>query len=377
MDYEQAYLDKYYRFDDGDGRLYWRADITGAGTTQGESGSAWKGSDPTRIGRHWALPTAALEALGVPQGASVQQKLDALETDGRIYWPERGSMPQIKRYRDELRGKTVPDIWDDIDRINPVGAERLGYPTQKPVALLERIIAVSSNEGNVVLDPFCGCGTAIAAAANPTLNRRWIGIDITHLAINLIKHRLKGTYGDAVHYTVIGEPVSLPDAASLAQENPYQFQWWALGLVGARPAQAQQKKGADRGIDGRLYFHDEGPNGDTKQIVFSVKAGQNVGPQMVRDLAGVLNAENAQIGVLISMQAPTQPMRAAAASAGFYHSPGWGQNYPRVQLLTVAELLAGKRIDYPPAAQVNVTFKKAPKAKNPAGVQTMLPVIAD
>ncbi|HXI15939.1 MAG TPA: restriction endonuclease, partial [Chloroflexota bacterium] len=145
--------------------------------------------------------------------------------------------------------------------------------------------------------------------------------------------------------------------------------------VGARPAVAQQKKGADQGVDGRLYFHDEA-GGKTKQIVFSVKAG-HTGPTHIRDLAHVVDRENADIGVLISMQTPTQPMRAAAASAGFYRSPGWNQDYPRIQLLTVAELLAGKTINYPPAAQVNVTFKKAPKAKNPAGVQTMLPVIAD
>jgi hypothetical protein len=239
--------------------------------------------------------------------------------------------------------------------------ERLGYPTQKPEALLERIITASSDEGDVVLDPFCGCGTTVAAAQR--LRRRWIGIDITHLAITLIRHRLRDAFGGQVAYQVIGEPVSLPDAKTLADQDPYQFQWWALGLVGARPV--EQKKGADQGIDGRLYFHDEGESGKTKQVVLSVKAGQtNVAH--LRDLRGVVEREKAEIGVLITMQEPTQPMRTEGAGGGFYHSPGWNKDYPRLQILTVAELLEGKGVDMPPlhgVAEVNTTFKKAPKAR--------------
>ena len=171
----------------------------------------------------------------------------------------------------------------------------------------------SSREGDVVLDPFCGCGTAIAVAQR--LGRKWIGIDITHLAINLIRHRLQDAYGSDVaqSYEVIGEPEALPDAETLAQEDPYQFQWWALGRVGARPV--EQKKGADRGIDGRLYFHDEGPRGRTKQIILSVKAGRT-GVAHVRDLRGVVDREEAAIGVLISLQEPTRAMRQEVASAG-------------------------------------------------------------
>jgi hypothetical protein len=149
----------------------------------------------------------------------------------------------------------------------------------------------------------------------------------------------------------------MPDAEALAAEDPYQFQWWALGLVGARPV--EQKKGADKGIDGRLYFHDEATAGKTKQIVFSVKAG-HTGVGHLHELRGVTERENAAIGVLISMQEPTQPMRTEAASAGFYHSPGWNKDYPRLQLLTVAALLAGKGIAYPPGERL--TFRKAPKA---------------
>jgi hypothetical protein len=234
----------------------------------------------------------------------------------------------------------------------------LGYPAQKPEALLQRVIESSSKKGDTVLDPFCGCGTAVVVAER--LKRKWIGIDITHLAVALMKHRLMDAFGNKVKYTVIGEPVSLPDAKTLAQENRYQFQWWALGLVGARPV--EQKKGADKGIDGWLYFHDEADNArsKTKQIVISVKSG-NVGVKDVRDLRGVVERERAQIGVLITLEKPTKAMRTEAAGAGFYQSP-WGK-HPVMQILTVEQLLKGKKIDYPDVPGVNVTFKKAPKAK--------------
>ena len=254
----------------------------------------------------------------------------------------------------------MPDWWD-VSILNPNAAERLGYPTQKPEALLERIICASSDEGDLVLDPFCGCGTTIAVAER--LNRRWIGIDITHLAITLMKHRLQSSFGaDLSPYEVIGEPVSVPDAQALAEQDPYQFQWWALGLVGARPV--EQKKGADKGIDGRLYFHDEA-KGKTKQVILSVKAGHTTSAH-VDQLRGVVEKENAEIGVLIMMQEPTAPMRKDAATAGFYTSPGWNTKHPRIQLLTVKELLEGKGIDYPYRAG-NVTFKRAPKAGKGSG----------
>ena len=250
------------------------------------------------------------------------------------------------------------DVWEDINPIGTSAGERLGYPTQKPEALLERMFEASSNKGDTVLDPFCGCGTAVVVAER--LKRKWIGIDITHLAVALMKHRLKDAFGNKLKYRVIGEPVSLPDARTLAKDNRYQFQWWALGLVGARPV--EQKKGADRGIDGRLYFHDEPDNARerTKQIVISVKSGK-VGVKDVRDLRGVVERETAQIGVLISMEKPTRAMQKEAASAGFYKSP-W-REHPVMQILTVEDLLKGKKIDYPDLPGVNVTFKKAPKAK--------------
>ena len=247
------------------------------------------------------------------------EKMQRLLAEGRIVQPSPGAVPRYKRYLDEVKGIAIGDSWDDIFPINSMARERLGYPTQKPEALLERIIAASSNEGDTVLDPFCGCGTAVAVAQR--LNRKWIGIDITYLAITLMKHRLHTAYGEAIKdaYQVIGEPVSVTDAAALAAEDPYQFQWWALGLVNARPV--EQKKGADRGIDGRIFFHDEAESGKTKQIIISVKAG-NTGPAHVRDLRGVVDREKAAMGLLITMEDPTAPMRKEAATRGSTNLPG-------------------------------------------------------
>jgi SAM-dependent methyltransferase len=284
--------------------------------------------------------------------------MERLDSEGRIWYPDsKAKRPQLKRYLDESRGQLASDVWTDILPLNSQARERLGYPTQKPEALLERIIAASSNEGDLVLDPFCGCGTATAAAQQ--LGRRWIGIDITHLAIGLIKSRLVDSFGPEIadDYLVIGEPTTTEDAAQLAQEDPFQFQAWALGLVGARIADSN-RKGADKGIDGRLYFHDD-QSGKTKQIVFSVKAGKLHAPYL-RELLGVVDREKAEIGVLLSFDEPTQLMRTEAASAGFYDSP-WGK-HPRLQILTVAELLDGRTVDYPRGA-ANRTLRQAPRAK--------------
>ena len=267
-----------------------------------------------------------------------------------------GAKWSYKQYLAESSGtRQIDDDWTDIDSINPVARERLGYPTQKPEALLERIITASSNEGDVVLDPFCGCGTAVAVAHD--LKRLWVGIDITHLAVNLLKYRLQNAFGEAVksEYRVIGEPTDLAGAQQLAHDDPYQFQWWALGLVGARPV--EQKKGADKGIDGRIPFHEGDPT-DIRQIILSVKAG-HTGVAHLRDLRGVVDREAAAIGVLITMEEPTKPMREEAASAGFYESP-WGQ-HARLQIFTVGHLLDGRKIDSPPLGQVSQTFKKAPR----------------
>ena len=281
-----------------------------------------------------------------------QTTMQKLHDEGKLYYSKTGYVSQ-KHYLDESKGVPVQDVWEDIPALAGSNIERLGYPTQKPVSLLERIISTSSNPGNTVFDPFCGCGTAIDAAQK--LGRQWIGIDITHLAIGLIRHRLRGAGVQMSDYKVIGEPTDLSGAIELAETDPYQFQWWALGLLGARPT--EQKKGADRGIDGRLYFHDDS-GGDTKQVIFSVKAGK-VQSSYVRDLVGVINRENAQIGVLISLNHSTQEMRTEAAAAGFYES-GWSTRHPRIQLVTIEEILAGKTLDLP--LHRNRTLKKSDRA---------------
>lgn len=327
------------------GVKYQSFELTAPGHTQeGESGQPWRGFNPAKWGRPWANTKATM---------------DAWDAVGLIHWPSKGGFPcrrDEKPFDPESRTITVGDVWTDIDRINQSAKERLGYPTQKPVELLERILEASSKEGDVVVDPFCGCGTTIAAAEK--LKRRWIGIDITHLAIGIIRTRLHDSYGDTVKFRVIGEPTTIEDAEELANTDPYQFQWWALGLVGAR--RAEQKKGADKGIDGRLYFHDGTNKGKTNQIILSVKAGKLHAPY-VRDLRGVVEREKAQIGVLLALDEPTKQMRAEAASAGFYESP-WGK-HPRLQILTVGELLDGRGIDYPRTSGVNQTFKRAPKTR--------------
>ena len=339
-----------FRHVDDDGRRYKLENLTGPRPDSNSGKFEWRGTLPGPT-RGWGYKKAQLEQWWA---------------EGRIQTKKDGTprMDGLKVYLDETEGKPLQNIWTDIPRISNTSSERLGYPTQKPEALLERIINASSNDGDVVLDPFCGCGTAVAAAQK--LNRHWIGIDVTHLAIGLIKHRLRSSFGDDVtkSYEVIGEPVSPPDAAVLAKDDPFQFQWWALGLVGARPA--EQKKGADKGVDGRLYFHDDAAGAKTKQIIFSVKAGKTSVPH-VRDLRGVIEREQAEIGVLLTQQEPTKPMRLEAASAGFYESP-WGTRHPRLQLLTVTDLLTGKTVDRP-VQQGNVTFKKAPKYQRETGKQ--------
>ena len=339
-----------------------------------------------------------------PNGWAVSlERMKQMDLEGRLEFPKKpDGRIQARRFLDEVGGQPVSNLWNDISPINSQAAERLGYPTQKPEALLERIIRVTSNEADVVLDPFCGCGTAVVVAQK--LKRHWIGIDITHLAITLMRQRLKDTFGidpvtravkaeptpaEAVHesadgeyaapaerrtFRIVGEPVSVPDAQGLAAADPYQFQWWALGLVGARPAEG--KKGADRGIDGKIVFQGDSA-GKFETVILSVKAG-HVTANHVRDLRGVVDREKAAIGVLISMEDFTGPMQTEAATAGFCESKTWGRRYPKIQLLTVADLLAGKQIDMPPIKQVGATFKKAPRASAPAaGTQAEFPVNVD
>lgn len=351
---QAEYIKERYTYVDEKGRSFYPVTLHAAGTRNGSSGKPWHGIDITAKGGHWKY------------GVDTLNEMDAA---GNIYWPKSGIMPRLKMYADNAKGAPIQDNWTDIPPLNSQAAERLGYPTQKPEALLDRIVLASSNQGDVVLDPFCGCGTSIASAQR--LGRNWLGIDITHLSIALIKHRLASAFGEKIvkTYSVIGEPVDAHGAEQLAADDPYQFQFWALGLVNARPV--EQKKGADKGIDGRLYFHDEGDAAKTKSIIFSVKAG-HTGVAHLRDLRGVVDREKAAIGVLITLEEPTKPMRTEAASAGFYKAAFGNAQFPKLQVITVGELLNGGRVDMP-GWHESRTFKRAPKAKGKGHTQHALP----
>ncbi|MBA4420237.1 MAG: site-specific DNA-methyltransferase [Anaerolinea sp.] len=267
----------------------------------------------------------------------------------------------------------IPESWWPIPMLQGNSNERLGYPTQKPLALLERIIQASSNPGDIVLDPFSGCGTSIAAAQK--LGRRWIGIDITHLAIEAHKRRLREHYTiePGKDYDVIGEPEDLTSARQLARDDRYQFQWWALSLIKARPLGGSEgskvgKKGSDKGIDGLIPFIDDASK-KLKHVIVSVKSG-HVNSPMLRDLHGVIDREvDAPIGVFITLEEPTSDMKKEAVSAGFYKSDLWQKQYPRLQILTIEQLLAGEEVKMPPQYG---TFKKAEKVRFEDGTQSEL-----
>ncbi|MGO9014009.1 MAG: DNA methyltransferase [Dissulfurispiraceae bacterium] len=269
-------------------------------------------------------------------------------TDDAMWGKHKGT---DKVYKPHPLGK-VPEDWWLMNILNANDPERLGYPTQKPLALLERIIKSSSQDGQVILDPFCGCGTSITAAQD--LNRHWIGIDITHLSINLIKWRIKHMYGLEARkdYRVIGEPEDLAGALDLASQNRYQFQWWATSLIDALPY-GNKKKGSDTGIDGYLYYQE-----DTKTInraIVSVKSGKT-SVKDIRDLGHVVDREKADIGILITLQSPTRDMKTEAIKKGFYRSDKINKDFPRLQIFTIEEILANKKPLTPPAVQ---PFKKA------------------
>lgn len=282
---------------------------------------------------------------------------------GLIIQSKPGAVPAYKRYLDEMSGQPVTDDWDDIEHLHGTSGESLGYPTQKPLALLERIISVSSNPGDIVLDPFCGCGTAIHAAQR--LDRKWVGIDITHLAISLIERRLKDAF-PGISFEVHGTPKDIDGARDLAQRDKYQFQWWAVSLVEAQPY-AGKKKGADSGIDGLIYFRSGAKI--TERAIVSVKGGENVSVPMIRDLKGVMDREKAPIGVFLTLVSPTRPMEKEAASAGFYELGG--RRYPRLQIITIEQALGGMKPAIP-LVDTGAAFKRA--VQEDAGKQTKLDI---
>ena len=321
----ESYVASTYRLSDPDtGRRFTTTPLTGpGGAEKGNPVYEWNGH--TRAWRY------------------NKETMERLDREERLHYSGTG-YPRQKLYLDESKGVPVQDMWADINPLAGAHKERLGYPTQKPEALLERIIQASSHEGDVVLDPFCGCGTAVAAAEK--LGRQWVGIDVTHLAVALMKNRLKTAFDidPGTDYRVVGEPEDVGSARALWEQDAYQFQYWAMSLLEAQP-QADQKKGADRGIDGLLYFID-GQKRTSQKVVVQVKGGHVSSPQ-IRDLKGTVEREKAAMGLFITLEEPTGPMRTEAVSAGYYHSDIWQRDYPKIQLRTVEELLAGEGFELP------------------------------
>lgn len=364
--YDEQYVEAFFTHVDDKGRRWRRTDLTGPGVRKGDSGLAWRDCNPTAVGRHWQPPSYFYDKYTALTGDELVKyplidRLEKMDAIGLIHWPAKeGGVPMGKRLLEDAPGIPLQDMWIDIKIMHNMSAERLGYATQKPIALLERIIQSSSNEGDVILDPFCGCGTSIHAAQK--LRREWIGIDITHLAISLIEKRLKDAFPGIV-YEVHGTPKDLEGARDLAARDKYQFQWWAVSLVNAVPF-GGKKKGADSGIDGLIYFKPEGKT--TEKAIVSVKGGDNVNVAMVRDLAHVVDREKARIGVFITLADSTGPMRIEAVKAGYYETL-YGK-YPKIQILTIADLFSGKQPNIPLVD--SASFKKA--AKESVGDQDAL-----
>jgi site-specific DNA-methyltransferase (adenine-specific) len=312
-------------------------------------------------------PNLTYEFLGVKRvWRWTRERMQKAYDEGLVVQTKPGTVPQGVRYLDEQRGRPLDDVWSDIPPLNSQAGERLGFPTQKPLALLERIVKLATKNGDIVLDPFCGCGTTIHAAQK--LGRQWIGIDVTYLAINLIKRRLKDAFGEEVHFEERGQPTDLGSAKRLAQLDKFQFQHWALSLIGARPLREGDGKGADRGVDGLLHFYES--KDKREKIIVQVKGG-GVKRSDVATLLGDVNNQKAKGGILVTLEKPSKPMREEAAAAGRYTSALWhDKDYPKIQILTVEGLLDGsERVDGPP--QMN-PFAKAQREARPEKQQDML-----
>lgn len=322
--YSQEYIESHYRFiEEGTGRRYRKGDLTAA-KPGGDTSYEWNGMRPYQ-GRYWAYSKA---------------KMQEFEDEGRLVYTRTG-MPEYKRYLDEMPGVPLQDVWVDVDPINSRAAERLRYPTQKPLALLERIVESSSDPDDVVLDPFAGCGTAIDAAQK--LGRHWIGIDVTTLAVDLIDARLRHTYGENIcnTYDIRGIPRDLAGARALFEHSPFEFERWCVMLLDGQP---NEKQVGDKGIDGVIRFPLDKKN--SGKTLVSVKGG-TTGPGHVRDLVGTVQSQRAAMGVFVCMQKPTKGMVDAANHSGVYTYPVNNQTFPRVQIITVEELLNDKRPSMP------------------------------
>jgi DNA modification methylase len=366
--------------------------LTGSGIRGGESGKPWKGIDPTSKGRHWAIPKALREDIIELidseinfDSLSQHQKLDLLFEYGFIKFHEGQFWPIYEREINDNDGQPMSDLWtyqpytegtvfrtkDGIDKdvkwLSPKDKERLGYPTQKPEGLLERIIKSSSNSGDVVLDAYCGCGTTISVAER--LQRKWIGIDITYQSISVIVERLKDNYGENIieEFSLNGIPKDFDSAVALANKNDdrirKEFEKWVILTFTNNKAIINEKKGSDKGIDGKVKIvHARKDNKDEiKDVLFSVKSGQNIGVKDIRDFRGVIERENAAFGVFISLYDTKTTMLKEALQAGKYENGVFDYLVDRIQIVTVTEIISGKRLHAPFAIDV---LKRASEKNN-------------
>ncbi len=360
----EEYVKKFYKHIDSGGRRFQLDNIAapeggGMSAINKQTGKpngwyAWKGYEPPTRGWRYSPETMA-----------------RLDSEGRLFYPEdRNQRIRLKRYLDENKGQVVSNLWTDIGALNAGAREALGYPTQKPVSLLRRILKASSVEGSTVLDPFCGCGTTIEAAEE--LKRQWVGIDVTHYAVTLIETRLK-KLGVGSQYEVAGRPTDFAGAVELARRDKYQFQWWAAWLLGCQSYQS--KKGGDRGIDGNIYFAN-GPYGHGR-IIVSVKGGEHLNPSMVRDLSGVVQREpDANMGILITLNEPSKGMISDAAAYGFAEKSAHGW-LPRIQIVTVADLLDGRLPKMPRLPDPVRSAPRSHAARDRDQLELLLPIPGD
>jgi hypothetical protein len=319
--------------EEGTGRIFRISDLTAAGTRNGSSGKPWKGIDPTSKGNHWKYTI---------------ENLDELDKEGRIYYPKKqGGVPGYKRYLNEMEGVAVQSIINDISPLSALSAEKLGYPTQKPEALLERIIKASSNEDDVVLDAYCGCGTSVAVSQR--LNRKWIGIDITYQSISLILKRLEDAFGKGAIENIVlnGIPKDMESAQALALKQDdrtrKEFEKWAVLTYSNNRAIINQKKGSDKGIDGIAYF--TGDKDEPEKIILQVKSGK-ANSSDIRDLQGTMTRESAALGVFITLNKPTKDMNKEAKEAGIYQSRFMSQPTDKIRIVTIQEIIEEqKRLD--------------------------------
>lgn len=353
--------------------------LTGSGVRGGESGKTWKGFNPTAKGRHWAVPGAVLEDINEDLSHLTQhQKLDRLFELGFITIKKGEAWPVYSRYLRETDGQVLPDIWafqpytngtvlkthqgidEDVKWLSPKDKERLGYPTQKPEGLLERIIRASTNANDIILDAYCGCGTTVAVAER--LNRKWIGIDITYQSISLILKRLEEQFTlPSSSIELNGVPQDVESAIMLANKEDdrtrKEFEKWSILKYSGNKAIINEKKGGDGGIDGIVYFKDINENGreENRQALFSVKSNKNLTPSVIRDLNGTMAREGAAMGFLITLY-PQSNLIKESKRYGVYKNNILGHTYPKIQVLSVEDILKGEYMRIPTSFDV---IKKA------------------